>query len=54
MALLKEKKVDLERNVYGILADWLQEKTDFLNLIGHFIISQNYCIRLREILKILL
>lgn len=53
LALLKEKKVDLERNVYGILADWLQEKP-FLNLIGHFIISQNYCIRLREILKILL
>lgn len=29
LALLKEKKVDLERNVYGILADWLQEKPFF-------------------------
>ena len=29
LSLLKEKKVDLERNVYGILADWLQEKLFF-------------------------
>lgn len=29
LSLLKEKKVDLERNVYGILADWLQEKPFF-------------------------
>ena len=29
LALLKEKKVDLERNVYGILADWLQKKPFF-------------------------
>lgn len=26
---LKDKKVDLERNVYGILADWLQKKPFF-------------------------
>lgn len=29
LSLLKEKKVDLARNVYGILADWLQEKPFF-------------------------
>ena len=29
LSSLKEKKVDLERNVYGILADWLQEKPFF-------------------------
>lgn len=29
LSLLKEKKVDLERNVYGILADWLQGKPFF-------------------------
>lgn len=29
LALLKDKKVDLERNVYGILADWLQKKPFF-------------------------
>ena len=29
LSILKEKKVDLERNVYGILADWLQEKPFF-------------------------
>lgn len=29
LASLKDKKVDLERNVYGILADWLQEKPFF-------------------------
>lgn len=29
LASLKNKKVDLERNVYGILADWLQKKPFF-------------------------
>ena len=29
LASLKDKKVDLERNVYGILADWLQKKPFF-------------------------
>lgn len=29
LSSLKEKKVDLERNVYGILADWLQGKPFF-------------------------
>mgnify|MGYP004538197255 CR=1 FL=1 len=29
LSLLKDKKVDLERNVYGILVDWLQSKTFF-------------------------
>ena len=29
LSSLKEKKVNLERNVYGILADWLQEKPFF-------------------------
>ena len=29
LSSLKDKKVDLERNVYGILADWLQEKPFF-------------------------
>ena len=29
LALLKDKKVDLDKNVYGILADWLQKKTFF-------------------------
>ncbi len=29
LSSLKEKKVDLERNVYGILADWLQQKPFF-------------------------
>lgn len=29
LSLLKEKNVDLERNVYGLLADWLQEKSFF-------------------------
>lgn len=29
LSLLKEKKVDLERNVYGIIADWLQQKPFF-------------------------
>lgn len=29
LATLKDKKVDLERNVYGILADWLQKKPFF-------------------------
>lgn len=29
LSSLKDKKVDLERNVYGILADWLQKKPFF-------------------------
>lgn len=29
LALLKDKNVDLERNVYGIIADWLQKKPFF-------------------------
>lgn len=29
LASLKDKKVDLTRNVYGILADWLQKKSFF-------------------------
>ncbi len=29
LSSLRDKKVDLERNVYGILADWLQEKPFF-------------------------
>lgn len=29
LSLLKDKKVDLERNVYGLLADWLQKKSFF-------------------------
>lgn len=29
LSLLKDKKVDLERNVYGILADWLKQKPFF-------------------------
>ena len=29
LASLKDKKVDLKRNVYGILADWLQKKPFF-------------------------
>ena len=29
LSLLEEKKVDLERNVYGIIADWLQQKPFF-------------------------
>ena len=29
LSSLKNKKVDIERNVYGILADWLQEKPFF-------------------------
>lgn len=29
LASLKDKRVDLERNVYGILADWLQKKPFF-------------------------
>lgn len=52
LASLKDKKVDLERNVYGILADWLQKKP-FLNLISHFIILLNCCIKSREMSIIL-
>ena len=29
LATLKDKKVDIERNVYGILADWLKSKSYF-------------------------
>lgn len=29
LASLKDKKVDLEKNIYGILADWLRKKPFF-------------------------
>lgn len=51
LSSLKDKKVDLERNVYGILVDWLQKKP-FLNLINHIIILRNCFIKSSEMMKI--